>query len=104
MRFLTNIALAALSVFFLVDPALAAEGAAAATSPWTAVAGGVAIAIAAFGGTLSQGKLVATALDGIARNPGAGSQMQTPMVLGLAFVESLVIFALVVSMRLVGLF
>ena len=60
------------------------------------IAKGVAIGLAALGGALGQGKLVAAALEGIARNPGAAGQVQTPMILGIAFVESLVIFALII--------
>lgn len=60
------------------------------------IAKALAIGLAAIGGALGQGKLVAAALEGIARNPGAAGQIQTPMILGVAFVESLVIFALII--------
>ncbi len=40
-------------------------------------------------------------LEGIARNPGAAGKIQTPLIIGLAFVESLVLYALVVSFILV---
>lgn len=62
-----------------------------------AIASGIGIAIAAFGGALGQGKAVSTALEGIARNPGASDKMFTPLILGLAFIESLVIYALVIT-------
>lgn len=62
-----------------------------------AIASGFGIAIAAFGGALGQGKAVSTALEGIARNPGASDKMFTPLILGLAFIESLVIYALVIT-------
>jgi F-type H+-transporting ATPase subunit c len=61
------------------------------------IAKALAIGLAAIGGALGQGKLVSSALEGIARNPGAAGQIQTPMILGIAFVESLVIFALVIA-------
>ncbi len=61
------------------------------------IAKALAIGLAALGGALGQGKLVAAALEGIARNPGATGQIQTPMILGIAFVESLVIFELVIA-------
>lgn len=48
--------------------------------------------IAAFGCGLGQGKIGAAALEGIARNPGAAKSIFTPMLLGLAFVETLVLF------------
>jgi len=66
-----------------------------------ALASGIGIGIAAFGGALGQGKAIAAALDGIARNPGASGKILTPMIIGLAMVESLVIYSLVVSLMLV---
>ena len=54
---------------------------------------GFAIAIAALGGTLAQGRATAAALEGISRNPGAATKIQTAMILGLALIESLVLFA-----------
>ncbi|HBA53819.1 MAG: ATP synthase F0 subunit C [Syntrophorhabdus aromaticivorans] len=65
-----------------------------------ALAAGLGIAIAAFGGAIGQGKGVASALDGIARNPGASGKIVTPMIIGLAMIESLVIYSLVVSLLL----
>lgn len=53
------------------------------------------MAIAAFGGTAAQSKAASVALEGIARNPSAADKIQTPMILGLALMESLVIFVLI---------
>ena len=64
---------------------------------------GFAIAIAALGGTLAQGRATAAALEGISRNPGASAKIQTPMILGLALIESLVLFAFVIAFLLQGL-
>jgi F-type H+-transporting ATPase subunit c len=62
-----------------------------ATGPvWIAAAFGMGIA--AFGCGLGQGKIGAAALEGIARNPGAAGSIFTPMLLSLAFVETLVLF------------
>jgi F-type H+-transporting ATPase subunit c len=44
---------------------------------------------------------VAAALEGIARNPGAAGKIVTPMIIGLAMIESLVIYGLVVALILV---
>jgi F-type H+-transporting ATPase subunit c len=88
--------------------ALAAEGAAPAAGldssvkQAAALAAGLGLGIAAFGGALGQGKGVAAALDGIARNPGASGKIFAPMIIGLALIESLVIYAFVVSLILVG--
>ena len=54
-----------------------------------------ALGIAVYGGTQAQSKAAAVALEGIARNPAAADKIQTPMILGLALMESLVIFALI---------
>jgi F-type H+-transporting ATPase subunit c len=65
-----------------------------------ALAAAFTIAIAAFGGALGQGKTAASALDGIARNPAASGKILIPMILGLALIESLVIYALIIALRL----
>jgi F-type H+-transporting ATPase subunit c len=67
---------------------------------FAAMAAGFAIAIAALGGTLAQGRATAAALEGISRNPGAAAKIQTPMILGLALIESLVLFAFVIAFLL----
>lgn len=77
------------------------EGLDSSTKGIIALAGGFGIAIAAFGGALAQGKAITAGLEGIARNPGAAGKIQTPMIIGLAFVESLVLYALVVSFMLI---
>lgn len=69
---------------------------------WFAMAAALGIGIAAFGGALGQGRAAAAALDGIARNPGASDKLFTPMILGLALIESLVIYALLISFLLYG--
>ena len=66
------------------------------------LAAGLGIGIAAFGGALGQGRAAAAALDGIARNPGASDKIFTPMILGLALIESLVIYSLIISILLLG--
>ena len=67
-----------------------------------AIASGLAIAIAAFGGALGQSRAAMAALEGIARNPGAADKVQTPMIIALALIESLVIYALVIAFLLQG--
>ena len=69
---------------------------------YIALAMGLGLAIAAAGGALGQGYAAAAALDGIARNPGASGKIFTPMILGLALIESLVIYSLVISLILSG--
>ncbi len=56
---------------------------------------GFGVAIAAFGCGLGQGRAVAAALEGAARQPEAAGRLTTLMILGLAFIESLTIYALI---------
>jgi F-type H+-transporting ATPase subunit c len=67
-----------------------------------AFAAGLAIALGVLGGTLSQGRAASAALEGISRNPGAAARIQTPMILGLALIESLVLLSFVIAFLLVG--
>ena len=64
---------------------------------WAAAGAGIAIGLAALGGALGQGKAAAAALEGISRNPGASARIQTPMILGLALIESLVLLGFVIA-------
>ncbi|MEM6954217.1 MAG: ATP synthase F0 subunit C [Myxococcota bacterium] len=69
---------------------------------YKALAAGLAIGIAAFGGSLGQGRAAQAALEGIARNPSAADKMFTPLILSLALIESLVIYALLISGGFIG--
>ena len=69
---------------------------------WYALAAALGHGIAPFGGALGQGRAAAAALDGIARNPGAADKLFTPMILGLALIESLVIYSLLIAFLLYG--
>jgi F-type H+-transporting ATPase subunit c len=67
---------------------------------WVAPGAGFAIGLAVLGGALGQGRAAAAALEGISRNPGAAARIQTPMILGLALIESLVLFAFLIAFLL----
>ncbi len=64
------------------------------------IAAGFGIALAAIGGALAQGIAIKGAVEGTARNPEAGGQITTTMIIGLALIESLVIYTLVVALIL----
>jgi F-type H+-transporting ATPase subunit c len=64
------------------------------------IAIGFAVPIAVIGGGLGQGKAAAAALEAIARQPEAASKIQTAMIIGLALIESLVIYAFVIALIL----
>jgi F-type H+-transporting ATPase subunit c len=90
-----NVLLTTLVGAMILAPAAFAQGGGAVPEEshaalWIAAAFGMGIA--AFGCGLGQGKIGAAALEGIARNPGAAKNIFTPMLLGLAFVETLVLF------------
>src|SRR3989304_6913082 len=57
---------------------------------------GLAIGIAAFGAGIGQGIGLSKAAEGVARNPGASGKITTTLIIGLAMIESLCIYALVV--------
>ena len=62
-----------------------------------ALGAGIAIGLGIFGAGMGQGRAAASALEGISRNPGAASRIQTPMIIALALIESLALFALVIA-------
>jgi len=62
----------------------------------------LAIGLAALGGTLGQGKAIESALEAIGRNPAAAANVRTAMLIGLAFVESLVVLAFAIAYLLLG--
>lgn len=67
---------------------------------WIALTTGIGMAVAAFGTGLGQGHAVHSACDGIARNPEASGKILTALILGLAMIESLAIYTLVIELIL----
>ena len=63
---------------------------------------GIGIGLAALGCGIGQGTLGAGAMESIGRNPNSTNQLFVPMIIGLAFVESLTLYALVISFILQG--
>ena len=96
---------ALLATFCLGLPTAWAQDTAAAAHPgfgFAAMAIALGIGLAAFGGAMGQSRAVAAALEGIARNPQAADKVFVPMILGLSFIESLVLFAWVLMFMLLG--
>ena len=89
----------ALLAMLVAVPASAQEESGLGDVDWGILAASFAIAIAAAGGAAGQAKAVAAAVSAIARNPGAGGDIRLALILGLAFIESLVIYALLIAMR-----
>jgi F-type H+-transporting ATPase subunit c len=104
-----KLALAAFSfaaTFLIPVLALAQEDKAGANmydaKAWAAGGAGIAIGLGVLGGALGQGRAAAAALEGISRNPGASTRIFTPMIIGLALIESLVLLAFLIAFFLQG--
>ena len=114
MKKLLTFASAFTAVILLTDYAFA-EAAADAAEKVTAgsnahiyfaasvLAAGFGIAAATWLTGLAQGNAIGKAVEGMARQPEASAKIQTAMIIGLAFIESLVIYALLISLILLFL-
>ena len=85
-----------LAVLFFAVPVFAQAGGAAAPVSLVPIGAGVGMAIAAGLCGLGQGRATGSACEALARNPGARAGIQLLLVLGLAFMESLTLFTLVI--------
>ncbi len=107
MRKYLMIALNLVAMLALASLAIAAEEAAGAVAGASIneglikMAAAFGMAIAAAGCGIGQGLGLKAACEGTARNPEAGGKIMVTLILGLAFVESLAIYALVVNLMLI---
>jgi len=102
-----RVAISAGALLCLALPALAQE-AGAAPAPaggvrWGAIAAAFLLGIAAAAGAIGQGRATSAAADGISRNPGAAGAIRTMTIIGLALIESLVLYALLIAFLIRGL-
>ena len=89
------------SLALAAEPAAAAAGASTGLGTffsYAVMAAGLGIGIAAFGTGIGQGMAVKSSVEGIARNPEASGKITVTMLIGLAMIESLCIYALVVAL------
>ena len=87
-----------MAVLLLAASAFAQPAAPAPTGVrWNLISAAFLLGIAAAAGAIGQGRGLAAACDGIARNPSAGGAIRTAMIIGLALIESLVIYALIIA-------
>ncbi len=94
-----------IAVAVLASPMLAHAQAAApggGQSGLIALAAGLGLGIAAFGAALAQGRATAAAMESIGRNPNAADRIFTPLIVGLALMEALALYALVIAFFLQG--
>jgi F-type H+-transporting ATPase subunit c len=97
-----SLVVAAMAVLAVPGVALAAEPGASGgwVGPFAVLVAGFAMAFAAGLCALGQGRAIASSVDAMARQPGAAARIQTAMIIGLALIESLAIYVLVVAMIL----
>ncbi len=92
--------LTALTTLMVLAPASFAQGAGAAPTTgsydWIDLAAALALGIAAAGGGLGQGRATAAACESTARNPGAAGPIRNAFIIGVALIESLVLYVLVI--------
>lgn len=80
----------------------ATGGAAPTGVRWNLVSAAFLLGLAAAAGAIGQSKAIAAACEGIARNPGAAAPIRLAMIIGLALIESLVIYALIIAYLVMG--
>ncbi len=80
--------------------AFAADGDKTPILQYTVLAAGLAIGLGAIGSGIGMGTAIGGACEGTSRNPEAGGRILTTMIIGLAMIESLTIYALVVALLL----
>jgi F-type H+-transporting ATPase subunit c len=92
-----------LSTFLLAGSAFAQSGGSANPNlGWYALGAAFAIGLGAAGCGIGQGRAASAALEGLARNPSSYNKVFVPFILGMALIESLAIFALVIAILLFG--
>ncbi len=90
-----------LAALCFAAPAFAQAGTVAAPINLVPIGAGIGMALAAGLCGLGQGRATASATEALARNPGARAGIQLLLVLGLAFIESLTLFTLVIIFAVV---
>jgi F-type H+-transporting ATPase subunit c len=107
MKKITAIMLLVIGLMLVASAAFASEAAATGSDAAkmsfyasVALASAIGIGIAALGTGIGMGMGIGRAVEGIARNPEASGKIMTTMIVGLALIESLAIYTLVVVLIL----
>jgi F-type H+-transporting ATPase subunit c len=103
MKRLVVTGLMMMAICMVAGVAFASDGPAAgmgAVIQYTVLAAGLAIGLGAIGSGIGMGTAIGGACEGTSRNPEAGGRILTTMIIGLAMIESLTIYALVVALIL----
>mgnify|MGYP003572549311 CR=1 FL=1 len=103
---LAFVAASVLAIMLLPNVALAQDAATNTSDIYygIALAAGFGMAIAAAGCGIAQSRAIASALEGIARNPSAAGAIRGSMIFGLVLIESLAIYALLIAILLPEIF
>jgi F-type H+-transporting ATPase subunit c len=94
---IAGMAILASPLLAMAQEAAAANNNAPLRAGLIAIAANIGIGIAAFGSALGQGRMAASAMESIGRNPNSAGQIFVPMIIGLAFIEALTLYALVIA-------
>lgn len=94
--FFSALALVAMAIPTLAQGAAAAADNESTVASYKAIAAGLGFGLAAGLAAIAQGIVGSKAAEGAARNPGAAGTVQTLMIIALALIESLVLFALLI--------
>jgi F-type H+-transporting ATPase subunit c len=88
------------AMLLMPELAFAADGADAAG--YIAIGSGLLMGLAVIGGALGQGKAISSGLEAVGRNPSAQGKILVQMIIGLAFIELMVLFAYLLSLELIA--
>jgi F-type H+-transporting ATPase subunit c len=91
-----------LATLFMASPAFAQSTGGGGAPSWVPIGAGIGMAIASGLCGLGQGRATASATEALARNPGARAGILTMLLLGLAFMESLALFTLLIVFAVVN--
>ncbi len=92
--------LLAIGLTLCASVVFAADNAFIPVMQWTVLGAGLAIGLGAIGSGIGMGTAIGGACEGTSRNPEAGGSILKTMIIGLAMIESLTIYALVVALIL----
>jgi F-type H+-transporting ATPase subunit c len=89
--------MAAGSVFAQAAPFVPTDHPQAGVVRWGVIGAAFVLGLAAAAGAIGQSRAIAASVEGIARNPSAAPAIRLAMIIGLALIESLVIYALLIA-------
>jgi len=83
-------------VLLVASPVFAQDAGGGASGQWKTITAGFAMAIASSMCAMAQGRAIAAACEGLARNPGAAPAIRFSLLLGLVLIESLALYTLLI--------